>query len=187
MPWRSETPTAGGRSTHALAGHCWRASAGWPGGCHQEQVMTRYAVPGPPVQLPDGRVSAVGLPQHGGVAVRAVIDDAQPPARAHDPCCLAQRLCAPAASPMLEIARLLTTRSNDADPNGRSRASASITSTRPRTPSATALRLTAARLLPLWSRRRQCPGRGQHRWPAGGLSRMCRRWGRWRRMRPPGQ
>ena len=30
-----------------------------------------------------------------------------------------------------------------------------------------------------------CPG--QPRWPARGLSRMCRRWGRWRRMRPPGR
>ena len=31
------------------------------------------------------------------------------------------------------------------------------------------------------------PGRGQPWWPAGGLSRMCRRRGRSRRMRPPGR
>ncbi len=31
------------------------------------------------------------------------------------------------------------------------------------------------------------PGRGRPRWPAAGLSPMCRRRGRWRRMRPPGR
>ena len=61
--------------------------------------MTRYAVPGPPVQLPHGHVSAAGVPQHRGVAVGAVIDDAQPAAGPQDPCCLAQRLCAPAGFP----------------------------------------------------------------------------------------
>ena len=30
-------------------------------------------------------------------------------------------------------------------------------------------------------------GRGRHWWPAAGLSRMCRRWGRWRRTCPPGR
>jgi hypothetical protein len=44
--------------------------------------------------------------------------------------------------------------SNDADANGRSRASASASATRSLTPSAAALRSAAARLLPLWSRRR---------------------------------
>ena len=63
--------------------------------------------------------------------------------------------CARAASRMLLIARLLTTTSNDAGANGRSRASASASSTWSRTPSATALRSAAARLLPLWSRRRR--------------------------------
>jgi hypothetical protein len=91
MPWRSETPAAGGRSALALAGYGWRASAGWPGGCDQGQVMTRYAVPGPPVQLPHGHVSAADVPQHGCVAVRAVIDDAQPTAGPQDPHRLAQR------------------------------------------------------------------------------------------------
>ena len=61
----------------------------------------------------------------------------------------------PPASRMLLIARLLTTTSNDADANGRSRASASASSTWSRTPLATALRSAAARLLPLWSRRRR--------------------------------
>lgn len=55
--------------------------------------MTRYAVQGPPVQLPHGHVSAADVPQHGGVAVRAVIDDAQSAAGPQDPHRLAQRLC----------------------------------------------------------------------------------------------
>ena len=111
--------------------------------------MTRYAVPGPPVQLPHGHAGAAGVPQHGGVAVRAVIDDAQPAAGPQHPHRLAQRLCPPPASRMLLIARLLTTTSNDADANGRARVSASTSSTRSRTPSAAALRSAAARLLPL--------------------------------------
>jgi hypothetical protein len=71
------------------------ASAGWPGGCDQGEVMTRYAVPGPPAQLPHGHVSAVGVPQHGGVALRAVIDDAQPAAGPQDPHRLAQPCVTP--------------------------------------------------------------------------------------------
>ena len=95
-----------------------------------------------------------GVPQHGGVAARALIDDAQrPPGRSTRTA--SRSACArPEASRMLLIARLLTTTSNDAAANGRSRASASTSSTRPATPSATALRSAAARLLPLWSRRR---------------------------------
>jgi hypothetical protein len=34
---------------------------------------------------------------------------------------------------------------------------------------------------------RAMPGRGQPPCPARGLSRMCRRWGRWRRMRALGR
>jgi hypothetical protein len=56
---------------------------------------------------------------------------------------------APLSAGILLIARLLTTTSNDAEGNGRSRASASTMSTRWLTPSATALRSAAARLLPL--------------------------------------
>ncbi len=83
----------------ALAGDGLRVSAGWPVGCDQGDVMTRYAVPGPPVQLPQGHVSAAGVPQHGVVAVRAVIDDAQPAAGPQDPHRLAQRLCPAAGFP----------------------------------------------------------------------------------------
>ena len=61
--------------------------------------MTRYAVPGPPAQLPHGHAGAAGVPQHGGVAARAVIDDAQPAAGPQDPHRLAQRLCPPAGFP----------------------------------------------------------------------------------------
>jgi hypothetical protein len=61
--------------------------------------MTWQAVPGPPVQLPDGHVGAAGVPQHGGVAVRAVIDDAQPAAGPQDPHRLAQRLGPPGGFP----------------------------------------------------------------------------------------
>ncbi len=75
------------------------ASTKWPGGCDQREVMTRYAVPGPPVQLPNGHTGAAGVPQHGGVAVRAVIDNAQPTAGPQDPHRLAQRLCPPADAP----------------------------------------------------------------------------------------
>jgi len=62
--------------------------------------MTRYAVPGPPVQLPHGHVSAADvLQQHGGVAVRAVIDDARPTAGPQDPHRLAERLWPAAGLP----------------------------------------------------------------------------------------
>jgi len=62
--------------------------------------MTRYAVPGPPVQLPHGHVSAADvLQQHGGVAVRAVIDDARPTAGPQDPHRLAERLWPTAGLP----------------------------------------------------------------------------------------
>ena len=61
--------------------------------------MTPYAVPGPPVQLPDSHVGEPGVPQHSGVAVRAVIGDAQPAAGPQDPHRLAQRLCPPAGFP----------------------------------------------------------------------------------------
>ena len=90
----------GWRQVRACPDRPWRrASAGWPGGCDQGQVMTRYAVPGPPVQLPHGHADAAGVPQHGGVAVRAVIDDAQPAAGPQHPHRLAQRLCPPLGVP----------------------------------------------------------------------------------------
>jgi antitoxin (DNA-binding transcriptional repressor) of toxin-antitoxin stability system len=42
--------------------------------------MTWYAARDPPAQLPHGHADAADLPQHGGITVRALIDDAQPPA-----------------------------------------------------------------------------------------------------------
>jgi MFS family permease len=88
-----------GQVRACLPGHGWRASVRWPGGCDQGEVMTRYAVPGPPVQLAHGHVGAAGVPQHGGVAARALIDDAQSAAGTQDPCCLAHCLRASGCFP----------------------------------------------------------------------------------------
>jgi hypothetical protein len=61
--------------------------------------MTWQAVPGPPVELSHGHAGAAGLPQHGGIAVRALVDDAQPSAWPQHPYDLAQRLRPPAGVP----------------------------------------------------------------------------------------
>ena len=62
-------------------------------------VMTWQAVPGPPVELSHGYAGAAGLPQHGGIAVRALVDDAQPSAWPQHPNHLAQRLRPPGGVP----------------------------------------------------------------------------------------
>jgi hypothetical protein len=65
--------------------------------------MTWQAASGAPVELSHGHDGAAGLPQHGGIAVRALVDGAQLSAWPQHH--LAQRLCRPPASRMLLASR----------------------------------------------------------------------------------
>lgn len=112
--------------------------------------MARYPERCPPVQPPDGDVGAFRGMQRLRVLTCPVVNDPQSAAGSQYPYGFVQ--CLPlrnASCLMLEIVRLLMTASNESAGNGRSRASASIRSTRSSTPSATALRKAALRLLPL--------------------------------------